>query len=63
MNVTQFYVPESKKDRLATVYSMNANGRLERTPDQGGMVSQGNYLVGPRKSLTGRACSAGRPWS
>ena len=55
MNDTHFYVPESKRDRLATVYSLGASGRLERTPDQGGMVSQGAYTSGPRKSFSGGA--------
>jgi CubicO group peptidase (beta-lactamase class C family) len=55
MSDTHFYVPESKKERLATVYSMNAAGRLERTPDQGGMVSQGAYVAGPKKSFSGGA--------
>jgi CubicO group peptidase (beta-lactamase class C family) len=55
MNDTHFYVPESKRDRVATVYSLEAAGRLVRTPDQGGMVSQGSYVTGPRKSLSGGA--------
>jgi CubicO group peptidase (beta-lactamase class C family) len=55
MNDTYFYVPESKRDRVATVYSLGANGRIERTPDKGGMVSQGSYISGPRRSFSGGA--------
>ena len=55
MNDTYFYVPESKRDRLATVYSLGTTGRIERTPDQGGMVSQGSYASGPRRSFSGGA--------
>jgi len=55
MHDTYFYVPESKKDRLAIVYSLGATGRIERTPDQGGMVSQGSYASGPRRSFSGGA--------
>ena len=55
MNDTHFYVPESKRDRVATVYSLGANGRIERTPDKGGMVSQGSYTSGPRRSFSGGA--------
>lgn len=55
MNDTYFYVPESKKDRVATVYSLGATGRIQRTPDQGGMVSQGSYVSGPRRSFSGGA--------
>jgi CubicO group peptidase (beta-lactamase class C family) len=55
MNDTHFYVPDSKRDRVATVYSLGANGRIERTPDQGGMISQGSYISGPRRSFSGGA--------
>jgi CubicO group peptidase (beta-lactamase class C family) len=55
MNDTYFYVPESKWDRVATVYSLGATGRIERTPDRGGMVSQGSYMSGPRRSFSGGA--------
>ena len=55
MNDTYFYVPESKRDRLATVYSIGATGRIERTPNQGGMISQGSYADGPRRSFSGGA--------
>ena len=55
MNDTHFYLPESKRDRLATVYSLGAAGHIERTPDQGGMISQGSYASGPRRSFSGGA--------
>ena len=53
MTNTHFYLPESKQDRLATVYSLS-NG-LKRAPDPGGMVGQGTYVHGPRKSFSGGA--------
>jgi CubicO group peptidase (beta-lactamase class C family) len=55
MRDTQFYVPPAKADRLATVYSATAGGRLERAPTAGTMVSQGQYVEGPRKSFSGGA--------
>jgi CubicO group peptidase (beta-lactamase class C family) len=55
MKDTHFYLPESKRDRLATVYSVKDSGGLERAPDPGGMVGQGAYLKGPRKSYSGGA--------
>ena len=54
MNDTHFYLPESKVDRLATVYSTSENG-LERAPDPGHMVGQGQYVEGPRVSFSGGA--------
>ena len=54
MRDTHFYLPESKADRLTTVYSASANG-LERAPDPGHMVGQGHYLNGPRVSFSGGA--------
>jgi len=55
MRDTHFYLPESKVDRLATVYSAVKNGDLERAPSPGGMVGQGEYVDGPRKSFSGGA--------
>mgnify|MGYP006302554545 CR=1 FL=1 len=55
MQDTHFYLPESKVDRLATVYSAGENGNLERAPSPGGMVGQGEYVNGPRKSFSGGA--------
>ena len=54
MNDTHFYLPEDKRDRLAVVYSAAENG-LELAPDPGGMVGQGAYVDGPRKSFSGGA--------
>jgi len=52
---THFYLPESKKDRLATVYSAYEGKPIERAPSPGGMVGQGAYVDGPRKSFSGGA--------
>ena len=54
MNDTHFYLPQSKADRLATVYSATESG-IERAPDPGHMVGQGQYLKGPRTSFSGGA--------
>jgi CubicO group peptidase (beta-lactamase class C family) len=54
MNDTHFYLPDSKTDRLATVYSSAAAG-VERAPDGPGMETQGQYVEGPRKSYSGGA--------
>ncbi|UCF21543.1 MAG: beta-lactamase family protein [Gemmatimonadota bacterium] len=55
MRDTHFYLPDSKRDRLAVVYSAAEGGGLERAPDPGGMVGQGAYVDGPRKSFSGGA--------
>ncbi|MCM3873969.1 MAG: beta-lactamase family protein [Pyrinomonadaceae bacterium] len=55
MTDTYFYLPESKKDRLAVVYWRQTAGGLERAPDPGGSDGQGAYLKGPRKSYSGGA--------
>lgn len=55
MRDTHFYLPESKKERFAVVYSPKPGGRLERAPDPGGMVGQGAYLKGPQRSYSGGA--------
>ena len=52
---THFFLPQSKVDRLATVYSSTDNGGIERAPDPGHMVGQGAYVNGPRKSFSGGA--------
>ena len=54
MTDTHFYLPKEKKKRLAVVYSTSENG-LERAPNPGGMVGQGAYVEGPRKSFSGGA--------
>lgn len=55
MKDTHFYLPESKAERFAVVYSAKEAGGLERAPEPGGMVGQGAYLKGPRKSFSGGA--------
>lgn len=55
MKDTHFYLPRSKKNRLAAVYSAKAGGGIERAPDPGGMVGQGAYVEGPRQSFSGGA--------
>ncbi|MGI9627307.1 MAG: serine hydrolase domain-containing protein [Longimicrobiales bacterium] len=54
MSDTHFYLPADKTDRLSAVYSADAGG-LELAPDPGGMVGQGAYEEGPRKSFSGGA--------
>jgi CubicO group peptidase (beta-lactamase class C family) len=53
MNDTHFYLPESKKDRLAVVYSAKGSG-IVRAPEAGS-DGQGAYVEGPRKSYSGGA--------
>lgn len=55
MNDTHFYLPESKTDRLAVVYSATDDLNIERAANPGGAVGQGHYLNGPRKSFSGGA--------
>lgn len=58
MTDTHFYLPSSKRDRLATVYSLTRADGLVRTADAGPghtMVSQGAYIDGPRTSFSGGA--------
>jgi len=55
MTDTHFYLPRDQRDRLTVVYSAKPGGGLERAPDPGGMVGQGAYLDGPRKSYSGGA--------
>ncbi|MFT4804029.1 MAG: CubicO group peptidase (beta-lactamase class C family) [Psychroserpens sp.] len=54
MKDTYFYLPENKKNRLATVYSSGKDG-IERTLKKGTMVSQGAYVEGPKMSYSGGA--------
>ena len=54
MHDTAFYVGADDADRLATVYSATQAG-LARAPSPGGMVVQGAYLEGPRRSFSGGA--------
>ena len=63
MNDTHFYLPEEKTDRLVTVYSSTADGGIELAPTPGymqdrgifGTVGQGQYIDGPRTSVSGGA--------
>jgi CubicO group peptidase (beta-lactamase class C family) len=54
MRDTHFYLPRDKKDRLAVVYSADRSG-LTRAPEPGGMIGQGAYVDGPRRSFSGGA--------
>jgi CubicO group peptidase (beta-lactamase class C family) len=54
MHDTHFYPAPAERDRLATVYSAGAQG-LTRAPSPGGMVGQGAYIEGPRRSFSGGA--------
>lgn len=51
---THFYLPAGKHERLSVVYSASDDG-LAPAPDPGGMVGQGAYVRGPRKSYSGGA--------
>ena len=52
---THFFLPPEKIERLTTVYSSAAGEGIERAPDPGGMVGQGAYVRGPRRSFSGGA--------
>ncbi len=53
MTDSGFYLPPDKRSRLATVYSMSAAGRIERSPEPG--TGQGDYVDGPRACFGGGA--------
>lgn len=53
MSDTSFYLPPAKRARLAAVYSVKEDGRLERAPDPG--TGQGHYVEGPRVAFSGGA--------
>ena len=55
MRDTSFYLPASKTDRLAVVYSPKTGGGIEPAPNPGIGVGQGAYVTGPRKSFSGGA--------
>ena len=55
MRDTHFYLPETKRDRLAVVYSTSDHRGLERAPNPGGMIGQGAYVDGPRRCFSGGA--------
>jgi len=54
MTDTHFYLPPGKVERLATVYGLR-DGVLTRAPDGSGREAQGDYVEGPRISLSGGA--------
>ena len=53
MNDTYFFLPTSKRARLAAVYMNDSSGRTVRAPD--GPRGQGNYVDGPRRNFAGGA--------
>ena len=55
MSDSHFYLPESKRDRLAVVYQPKQGGGIEAIPAIDGMRSQGMYIDGPRISQSGGA--------
>ncbi len=55
MRDTHFYLPPGKTDRLAVVYGHDGPGSLSRAAEGPGMDTQGQYVDGPRKSLSGGA--------
>jgi CubicO group peptidase (beta-lactamase class C family) len=55
MNDTHFFLPENKRDRLATVYSKNRDEDLAKAPTEGTMTAQGHYVDGPRRCFSGGA--------
>ena len=55
MNDTHFFLPVDKKNRLATVYAPREGQPLKPAPTKGTMDSQGHYVEGPRKNLSGGA--------
>ena len=63
MKDTHFYLPESKRARLTTVYNATLGGGIKRAADPGyqeetpifGNIGQGHYVDGPRVSFSGGA--------
>jgi CubicO group peptidase (beta-lactamase class C family) len=55
MTDTHFFLPPERRNRLAVVYSLARGASLQRAPDPGGMVGQGAYVDGPRRSFSGGA--------
>ena len=53
MQDTHFYLPETKRERLATVYELK-DGKIARTQEDG-WNGQGAYVDGPRRSFSGGA--------
>ena len=55
MRDTHFYLPRDKTGRLAVVYGHDGPGDLSRAAEGPGMDTQGQYVDGPRRSLSGGA--------
>ncbi len=55
MTDTHFFLPESRLDRLNTVYQPVDGGGIAARPERDGMLSQGLYVDGPRQSHSGGA--------
>jgi CubicO group peptidase (beta-lactamase class C family) len=55
MTDTHFFLPKEKAARLATVYTPKEGEPLRPAPVTGTMDSQGEYVNGPRKCLSGGA--------
>ena len=55
MTDTSFYLPAAKADRLAVVYSLNAEGELVLPDANTPFHGQGHYIAGPRRSFSGGA--------
>lgn len=55
MEDTHFYLPQSKRSRLATVYGPTPDAGLERAEDSDAWAGQGAYVDGPRTSFSGGA--------
>jgi CubicO group peptidase (beta-lactamase class C family) len=53
MKDTRFFLPAEQRDRLATVYASDSDGKIVRAPE--GSKGQGHYVDGPRKSFAGGA--------
>lgn len=53
MSDTHFFLPSSKRDRLAAVYASGPDGRITRAPE--GARGRGSYVDGPRRSFSGGA--------
>jgi len=50
---THFFVPESKRSRLVTVYASDSTNHVSRAPE--GQRGQGMYADGPRRDFSGGA--------
>ncbi|MEO8562362.1 MAG: serine hydrolase domain-containing protein [bacterium] len=53
MKDTYFFLPQTQRARLATLYASDSTGHVSRAPD--GRMGQGDYVDGPRRSFSGGA--------